>query len=128
MGADQTAAIRAALRELFEAVANDDPAASTQCITFTVPQHPEIWVQIMHGTINAAYPRSSEPTDFLSSIELPPIPDLSLDEWQADQYATWSFGSCLVHTLAEFIDRLLTALHPAVAEDYGIDVMIEHVA
>ncbi len=97
-------------------------------MTFTIPEYPDAWVQAMRGTINASYPRSNAPMEFLRSIDLPTIPGLALDDWQADQYITWSHGSCSVHALAEFIDRLLAALHPALAQVYGIDVMIEQIA
>ncbi|MBB5034626.1 hypothetical protein [Prosthecobacter vanneervenii] len=128
MGADQTAEIRPALRELFDAVANNESNADTLCVTFTVPEHPEIWVQVMNGTINAAYPRSSDPTDFLHSTKLPAIPGLRLESWQANQYATWLFSSCGVDSLAEFIDLLFTALHSSLADDYSIDVVIEYLS
>ena len=128
MGADQTAAIRPALCELFEAIANGEPDAKSLCITFTVPEHADVWVQTMHGTVNAAYPRAEDPTDFLRSAILPLVPDLVLAGWEPQQYVTWSHGQCSVHALAEFIDQLLIALHPLSADDYGIDVTFEHVA
>ena len=128
MGADQTAAIRPALRELFDANANNEADAESLCITFTVPERPDVWVQVMHDTVNAAYPRSGDPTEFLRSTSLPSIPDLTVESWQPKQYATWSHGPCSVDALAEFIDQLLVALHSLSADDYEIDVTFEHVA
>jgi hypothetical protein len=82
----------------------------------------------MHHTVNAAYPRSDEPTEFLRSTNLPVVPDLVLESWQPEQYVTWSHGPCSIHVLAKFIDQMLVALHSLSTNDYDIDVTFEHVA
>ena len=128
MGADQTAAIRPALRELLQAVASNEPDARSLCATFTVPDHPDAWVQALHGTINAAFPRSDEPLSFVLLAGLPALPDLAVESWRAGQYVTFTHGACAVDAVAEFIDRILVALHTTLdADEYEIDIAFEHV-
>lgn len=126
MGADQTAAIRPALREIFDAVEREEEDAEGLCFTFRVPKCSNVWVQVTHDSVNAAYPRSGDPMEFLRDSGLPLVSDLKLNSWKPDVYATWSFSSCSVAALAEFIDQLFVALHALPPEDYEIDVECEH--
>jgi hypothetical protein len=126
MGADQTAAIRPALRELFDAITNGEQGADKLCITFEVPGESPMWVQVMQGTINAGYARAEDPMDFVRDSGLPAVPGLTLIDHGPQLYATWSHEPCMVKILAEFIDQLLIALHSLPPDDYEIDVKFEN--
>ena len=125
MGADRIAAIRPALNELLHASENDEPGAANLCATFTVPDQPDIWMQVQLGTINAFYPHTEEPLAFLRSADIPALPGLALDDWQPKLYATFVHDHCPLHSLAQFIDQLLIALHGLPAEDDSVDVTFE---
>jgi hypothetical protein len=127
MGSDQTAAIRPALREIHQAIANGESDAKNLCATFTVPEQPGVWVQALHGTINAAYPNPDEPLLFLEREGIQALPDLAVESWQPEQYATFTHGPCSVESRAEFIDRMLVALYALKSDDYDIDVEFEHI-
>jgi hypothetical protein len=125
MGADQIAAIRPALQELFRAVEKEDPDAENLCVTFTVPARENVWVQVMFGSVNASYPHATEPMEYLRNAGVAMPADLELDSWKAKTYATFTHGSWPVETLAEFIDRLFVALHALDGGSYEIDVAFE---
>ena len=125
MGADQIAAIRPALSELVQAADNNEPDADNLCATFTVPERPEVWVQVQLGMINTFYPRSEEPLAFLHGAHIPPLAGLAIESWKAKAYATFTHEPCSLHSIAQFVDRLLIALHALHAEEYPIDVEFE---
>ena len=125
MGADQIAAIRPALNELVHAAETDEPGADNLCATFTVPDQPDVWMQVQLGTINSFYPRTEEPLAFLHSVGISPLPALAIDSWKPGLYATFTHEPCPLQSVAQFVDRLLIALHSLHAEDYPIDVEFE---
>ncbi len=128
MGADQIAAIRPALNELFLAAQNREPGAENLCASFTVPDYPTVWMQIQLGTINASYPPAEEPMAFLERVGIPVLPQLALDSWEAGLFATFTHDPCSLYEAARFVDRLLVALHNLHPEDYEIDVAFERLS
>ena len=123
MGADQIAATRPALNELLQAAENEEPGSGDLCASFTVSEREgDIWVQVLLGTINAAYPRTDEPLAFLQSASIPALPALAVEHWERDSYATFTHEPCSIYSIAQFIDRLLISLHALDPEDYEIDV------
>ena len=128
MGADQIAAIRPALNELLQAAENDKSGAGELCATFTVPEYPMIWVQVVSGSINASYPHSEEPCAFLSNANVPPLPGLVVENWEPRRFATFAYAAVPTHSIAEFLDCLLIAFHALEPGEYQIDVEFERLA
>lgn len=128
MGADQIAAIRPALNELLQAAESNEPGAGELCATFTVPEYPMIWVQVIHGAINASYPHLEEPGTFLSNANVPTLPGLVVENWEPRRFATFAHEAAPTHSIAQFLDRLLVAIHALDPGEYEVDVEFERLA
>jgi hypothetical protein len=128
MGADQVAAIRPALQELMDGFQRNETGASDLCATFSVPSHPDAWVQVAAGIVNFSYPRSEEPLGLLRSADVPKLPGLTLQTFAPLAYVTLSHEPCPAGQLARFIDRVLSLVHELPPDDYPIDVEFESLA
>src|SRR5688572_10807291 len=114
MGADAISVIRPALDELANAVgatASDDQRE--WCLTVSLPgAESTAWVQVMLGTLNAAYPSNDLPdarvTAALGDLARP----LELIDWQPEVYATFhfDFDDVGVTELARIVDRYFIAI------------------
>ena len=121
---DQIAAIRPALRELFDANARREPGAEDLCATFSVVGDEDAWMQVQLGIVNFAYPRSDDPLEMLRRCGIAPLPGLEVATFKPGLYATLTFASCAVDDLARFIDALLGAVH-TLPPGYAIDARME---
>ncbi len=117
MGADQIAAIRPAIREVYEAPTDD------WCATFEIPGT-EHWVQVVRGTLNASFPHASDPFAHFSQL-VSVLPELTLTDWEAHTYATFSHGECSYRDIAKAVDAALLMLVGDHADDYKIDVSMQ---
>lgn len=80
----------------------------------------------MNNCVNFGYPQQEEPIHYLQSAGFSLPPDVQLDDWQPDIFATLSgnFGSTAL--LSAFVDRLLVKLHDLEPHSYGVDVQFEN--
>lgn len=121
MGADQLAEIRPAVQELLAAIAGRAPHANELCVTFSVPDREDAWVQLTHDNVNLAFPHSEQPLRFLRRHFVPSLPSESLLAFESGQYATLEHHSSSADELSVFIDRLFTAVHE-LPPDFHLDV------
>lgn len=119
MGADQLAAIRPAIVEVYDAPTDD------WCATFEIPGT-DYWVQVVRGTLNVSYPQAGDPLDRFSRLAAL-LSDLQLTSWEADTYATFSHGACSSRDLAKGVDCIFQTLLDDELADYELDVSMQQV-
>ena len=119
MGADQLAAIRPAIAEVYEAPTDD------WCATLEIPGT-EHWVQVVRGTLNVAYPYDGEPLERFTRLASL-LPDVQLTDWEAETYATFSHGECSSADLAKAVDCLFLVLLDDQAAGYEVDVSMQQI-
>jgi len=117
MGADQLAAIRPALVEVYDAPTDD------WCATLEIPGT-DFWVQVVRGTLNASYPHTGDPLERFKRLASQ-LPDVKLTDWEADTYATFSHGECSPRDLAKAVDFMLLLLLGDESADYELDVTMQ---
>ncbi len=117
MAADQIAAIRPAIADVYDAPTDD------WCATFEIPGT-EHWVQAVRGTLNVYYPYADDPIDRFSRLASA-LPDVRLTDWEAESYATFSHGECSHRDLASAVDALFLELLGNESADYNIDVSMQ---
>jgi hypothetical protein len=120
VGADQVAELEPSVQEVFEM----DAAGRQWCATFTLEDDADRWVQVTRSELNFAYPYDGEPSAFLEKVELPAWAALSLIDWAAQSFATFSFpGGLTARQTSELADLLFTAVVGA-EEDYALDIEV----
>lgn len=117
--------IRPAVQELLAAVAGRAPHANELCVTFSVSDREDAWVQLTHDNVNLGYPHSEQPLRFLRRHFVPALPGESLLAFESGKYATLAHRSSAADELSVFIDRLLTAVHE-LPPDVRLDVEFTH--
>jgi hypothetical protein len=125
MGADQVASISRSLQDLHDARETGDPLAEQLCATITLPEGPNTWVQVMGRLINVHYPRAEDPLLFLSSIGGLTLSGIRLESWRANEFATFAHSPAPIDAVAEFVDRLLVALHGLDADNYSVFTYVQ---
>jgi hypothetical protein len=127
MGADAIAVIRPALFELADAVEESDDA-SDPCVTFSIPdRESELWVQVLAGVVNVAYPRQEDPTGLFADAVGELARAFELESWEPGRYATFAFDDIGLNELAQVVDRTFTGVL-GVSPDEGLDVEFSRVA
>jgi hypothetical protein len=122
MSADQIAEIAPLVREVF---ASEPSSPDVQlCATLEVVGHPDVWLQIVPGTLNFSYPLATDPATTLGRL-LANLPESSVVSWAPDTFATVTFGPVAPRTVAAVIDALLSTLFSL--DDYAIDGSIEEI-
>ena len=115
MGADQVAEIAPFVREVFS-------GGESLCATLELEGQPDVWVQVMIGTLNLAYPLQTEPSEHLAVVrEL--LPDARIESWEPGTFLTISFGPAQPLEIARAADRLLARLFSL--GDYSVNGSIE---
>jgi hypothetical protein len=114
MSADQVAKISPTVREVLDAPGDG------LCATFEVVGVDDAWAQVMKGTLNIAYPFTKPPevADVVASL-----PGATVQSWEAEKFATFSFDSADACSVAMTIDRLFTKFFAC--DDYSVDCRIE---
>src|SRR5438045_9791883 len=98
MSANQIAQISPMVREVFEA------ASDGTCATFEIVGNPDVWAQVMKGTINAAYPLEIAPESHLLEV-LACLPGSTVTAWEARKFVTVTFESTTPGDVAKAVDR-----------------------
>lgn len=122
MSADQIAEISPLVREVFASEPSSPDA--TLCATLEVVGHPDAWLQLVPGTLNFAYPLTTDPTATLGPL-LANLPESSVISWEPGAFATVAFGPVAPRVVATVIDALLSTLFSL--DDYSVDGSLEEI-
>lgn len=122
MGADAIAELRPPLRELMaERQGADDPAGEL-CLTLSVPgRAKDRWVQVLTGTLNAAYPHAERPEVRFAPALREHAASFRLLDWEPGLFAAFSFDALPIDDLAGVIDRVFSLVMET-DPDAGVDV------
>ena len=104
------------VREVFEAPSDG------MCATFEIVGNPDVWAQVMKGTINAAYPLEIAPESHLLEV-LACLPGSAVTDWEAKKFVTVAFESTNPTDVAKAVDRLFERFFDA--GDYSVDCRVE---
>ena len=121
MGAAQIAEIRPAIAEL-ESLAPDERA--NVVARFGVPDEDALWVEVILGTVNLAYPFGDEPSSRLKSAGVEALGSMVLVQWEQNVYATFEYRHESDLQTARFIDQVFEKLLGAPA-GYAVNVVVE---
>ena len=126
MGADQVAVIRPIVAELEEATG--DTTLQVFCGSFAVPDREGVWVELVLGSVNCAYPHQDEPLTRIQEAALEPLPGLSLSEWEPGKFATFDYDRAATRReVARFIDGWFSRILGC-SDDYPLDATITALA
>ena len=126
MGANQIAEMEPSLSEVYRGIfSEDDPPTSCCTLEAKTPSGSEIWVQVMPGTVNMAYPSAEEPLELLRRQSVRGPSDIYLVEWAAGEYATFGFGNISARDHAVFVDQLFVKILGCDDASYELRVKIE---
>ncbi|HEY5883808.1 MAG TPA: hypothetical protein VIT88_03935 [Pyrinomonadaceae bacterium] len=111
---------------VYEGVASPDDAPSSLCTlesmnTTGVP----VWIQVLPGNVNMAYPFTEEPLGLLRQRGLRCPQDLYLVEWIAGEYASFGFSDIPARDHASFVDQLFVKILRCDDENYSFKATIE---
>jgi hypothetical protein len=122
MGVDQVAAIRPIVAELEEATS--DAALQVCCGSFAVPGRDGLWVELVLGSVNCAYPYCDDPLIRVQELALERLPGLALSEWEPGKFATFDYDRAATRReVARFIDGWFGRILGC-GDDYPLDVAI----
>ena len=115
MDGDQTIKIANALRRAMK-------GGPDTCATLEVSGEPELWVQFVGSTVNAAYPHAEPPNQnrAIGSL-LPELAPKSID-WNAGLSATFEFAEFDTDDLAKWIDRYFVLILGCKANSYDLKI------
>jgi hypothetical protein len=116
VSADQIAEISPLVREVFEAPSDG------MCATFEIVGNPDVWAQVMKGTINAAYPLEIAPESNLTEV-LACLPGSAVTAWEARKFVTVTFESTNPRDVAKAVDRFFEKFSGVA--DYSVDCRVE---
>jgi len=126
MGSIQIARMEPGVREVYKGVSGpDDPPTSCCTLEATTPSGSEVWVQVMAGTVNMAYPFTEEPLESLRRRGVRSPQDIYLVEWAAGEYATFGFADITARDHACFVDQLFVKVLGCDDENYEIRASVE---
>ena len=126
MGAHQIAEMEPSLREVYKGVSRpDDPPTSCCTLEALTLSGSEVWIQVMPGTVNMAYPFTEEPLELLRRRGVRSPQDIYLVEWAAGEYATFGFGDIPARDHAFFVDQLFVKILGCDDASYKLKTSIE---
>jgi hypothetical protein len=126
MGANQIAEMEPSLSEVYKGISSpDDPPTSCCTLEAMTLLGSEVWIQVMPGTVNMAYPFTEEPLDLLRRQGVRSPSDIYLVEWAAGEYATFGFGDISPRDHATFVDRLFVKVLGCDDASYQLKTSIE---
>ena len=122
MGADQIAQMARSIAKVYEGVTTPDDAPALLC-TFesTTTSGSQVWIQMLPGNVNMAYPFTEEPLAFLGQRGVRSPPDLYLVEWVAGEYAALGFRDVPARDHAAFVNQLFVKI--LACDDLGYSLM-----
>jgi hypothetical protein len=107
MGANQIAEMEPSLSEVYKGISSpDDPPTSCCTLEAATLSGSQLWIQVMPGTVNMAYPFIDEPLELLRRQGVRSPSDIYLVEWVAGEYATFGFSDISPRDHAFFVDQL----------------------
>ena len=126
MSADQIAELARSISQVNEGVASPDDEPKSIC-TFesTTASGAPVWIQVLPGNVNMAYPFTEEPLGLLRQRGVRCPPDLYLVEWIAGEYASFGFSDIPARDHASFIDQLFVKILGCEDESYSFKATIE---
>ena len=127
MGADQIAEMTRSIAKVYEGVTTE--GAPTLLCTFesTTPSGSQMWIQVLPGNVNMAYPFTEEPLELLRQRGVRSPPDLYLVEWVAGEYAAFGFSDIAAREHASFVDQLFVKVLGCDDGSYNFTTTMESV-
>lgn len=126
MGADQIAEMEPSLTQVYQGISSpDDPPTSCCTLEAMTLSGSEVWIQVMPGTVNMAYPFTEEPLELLHRQSVRSPSDIYLVEWAAGEYATFGFGDISPREHAFFVDQLFVKILGCDDASYQLKTSIE---
>lgn len=104
------------VQEVFEATSDG------MCATFEIVGNPDVWAQVMKGTINAAYPLEVAPESHLLEV-LACLPGSAVTDWEARKFVTVAFESSNPRDVAKAVDRFFEKFSDV--DDYALACRLE---
>lgn len=117
MSADQIAEIRPAVRESIEGKPHT-------CVTLEVEGHPGKWLQIVDGTINAAYPHGDHPEQRLRSFGSAAL-QAKLAKWEPGNFVTFEVTGEDLVAISHWIDEYFVQMLGCAAGEYHLNIGYE---
>jgi hypothetical protein len=85
-------------------------AGDDSFVTLESVRDPNLWVQITADSINAFYPRATEPPATLAALSIV-LPDgVALISWEADMFATFEHRGEPLPDLVRFVEQYLSRI------------------
>lgn len=126
MGANQIAEMEPSLTEVYKDISGpDDPPTSCCTLEAQTLSGSEVWIQVMPGTVNMAYPFAEEPLGLLRRQGVRGPAGLYLVEWEPGVYATFGFGEITPRDHAHFVDQLFVSVLGCDDAGYELKTSIE---
>jgi hypothetical protein len=100
---------------LAEAIGRAEAGSRDYLITLEALSDPRKWLQLRWDSINAAYPRSTDPTLWLQEHAASVPPYVAVADWSAGEFVTFSHGAERLDALGRFVElyaRDVLALEP----------------
>ena len=128
MGAEQIAQMARSIAKVYEGVTTADDAPTLLC-TFesTTSSGSMVWIQVLPGNVNMAYPFSEEPLELLREKGVRSPPDLYVVEWVAGEYVAFGFSDIPVRDHAAFVDQLFVKILGCEDSSYSFKTTMESV-
>ena len=126
MGANRIAEMEPCVSEVYKGISSEDDPPTLCCTLEAITLlGSEVWVQVMAGTVNMAYPSAEEPLELLRRQGVRSPPDIYLVEWAASEYATFGFGHLAARDHAFFVDQLFVKILGCDDASYELRIKVE---
>lgn len=126
MGANQIAEMEPSLSQVYQGISSPDDSPTSCCTLEAMTlSSSEVWIQVMPGTVNMAYPSTEEPLELLHRQGVRSPADIYLVEWAAGEYATFGFGNISPKEHALFVDQLFVKILGCDDASYQLKTSIE---
>ena len=126
MGAHQIAQMEPSVSEVYKGISSlDDPPSVCCTLEAMTLSGAKVWIQVLPGTVNMAYPFTEEPLDLLLRQGIRSPSDIYLVEWAAGEYATFGFGDISARDHAFFVDQLFVKVLGCDDASYEVRTLIE---
>ena len=128
MGADQIVEMVRSIAKVYEGVTTPDDAPTLLCtLESTTSSGSQVWIQVLPGNANMAYPFAEEPLELLRQREVRNPQDLYLVEWVAGEYAAFGFGDMPARDHASFVDQLFVKVLGCDVGSYNFTTTMESI-
>ena len=129
MGADQIAQMARSIAKVYEGVTTSDDAPALLCTFESASSSGSpVWIQVLPGNVNMAYPFTEEPLELLGQRGVRSPPNLCLVEWAAGEYAAFGFSDVPARDHAAFVDQLFVKILDCDDASYSVRINIESIS